>query len=187
MHYSANGQFINKESFGDCGPKIPRQSQENFTNYKKNKKIYEGFEAMTDSQIEGKVGPIGDMGGIGNQGPIGDKGERGDKGITGPIGLTGPVGVIGVIGQTGPTGLVGPVGLTGNEGPIGPVGLVGLKGPVGSSFESCFVKNEICKFYDSVNKVFNGVQSASGEANSSITINRPNFCVTDTECPNNNQ
>jgi hypothetical protein len=171
MHYSANGQFINKENFTTIRNKKTR--------------TYEGFEAMTDSQIEGKVGPIGDMGGIGNQGPIGEKGERGDKGITGPIGLTGPVGVIGVIGQTGPTGLAGPVGLTGNEGPIGPVGLVGLKGPVGSSFESCFVKNEICKFYDSVNKVFNGAQSASGEANSSITINRPNFCVTDNDCPAN--
>jgi hypothetical protein len=171
MHYSANGQFINKESFT--------------TIRNQNKRMYERFEDLSESQIEGKVGPIGDMGPIGNQGPVGEKGEKGDKGITGPEGPVGPVGPIGVEGPAGPTGLAGPVGLTGNEGPVGPVGIVGLKGPVGSSFESCFVKNEICKFYDSVNRVFNGVQSASGEANSSITITRPNFCITDNDCPAN--
>ena len=189
MHYSANGQFINKESFGDCssyGAKIPRQSQENFTNPQSNRtKMYERFEDLSESQIEGKVGPIGDMGGIGNQGLVGEKGEKGDKGITGPEGPVGLVGLVGIIGKTGDTGPIGPVGLTGNEGPIGPIGINGLKGPTGSSFESCFVKNEICKFYDSVNKVFNGIQSASGEANSSITINRPNFCITDNDCSGN--
>ncbi len=171
MHYSATGQFIN--------------NRENFTTIKNQRKTVEGFEEMSASQIEGKVGPVGDMGPIGNQGPVGEKGEKGDKGITGPEGAVGPVGPIGIIGLEGPAGPVGQVGLTGNEGPIGPVGIVGLKGPVGSSFESCFVKNEICKFYDSVNKVFNGVQSASGEANSSITINRPSFCITDNDCPTN--
>ena len=58
MHYSANGQFINKESFNHCdsyGAKIPRQSQENFTNPQKNKKMYERFEDLSESQIEGKV------------------------------------------------------------------------------------------------------------------------------------
>ena len=128
---------------------MQRKNVENAVNG--NNKQYT-YTCCTDPDMDGKMGPEGDVGMIGPAGNIGrpgDKGKKGEKGSPGPIGPAGPDGPIGPEGDQGPRGPSGPDEVSGKKPPMKPIrgpkgprgnrGIRGVEGPqgdVGPEYES---------------------------------------------------
>jgi len=106
---------------------------------------------ISDTVVQGMVGPAGP------QGIQGATGATGPVGATGPAGLTGIAGKDGAAGEQGPVGPIGPEGMQGDKGDKGDKGQEGATGPTGATGSSA------------ANVLTGVVAVANGGTNSSAT------------------